>query len=518
MSLLLVGLGGAKAQSLYDGALFTHKELSGTARFVGMGGALGALGADISTMGTNPAGIGLYRNSDANITFGYSNTQIKSDYMGNKYSNDANKFNMPNIGFVFSFNTGLTSLKYLNVGFNYNRVANFNEKVEMGGVLNRGSSNRIPSIANVMANQANNIFEYDGIDVADLSGNNLYGNNRVGWLAGIGYDGYFTNLDKDDGYYYDISQNDVHLYSKTRGGIDQYDFNLSGNVNDRFFWGLTVGAYDIKYNRDTYYEEYYGASPQGKDLYGLINTYKEVNGSGFDFKFGVIVRPIDSSPFRLGLAVHSPVFYNLKHYTYAEAKSHRIDPEIAGDVEEVTSTIFPNDAYDGLDLLSEYKLRTPWKTNLSLGHNIGDFLALGVEYEYQDYSSMKFNNVYNGFYKGQTSMLDKVHTVRLGLEYRIVPEFAFRLGYNYQTSIFKKDAYYDLPINSAQTDIQYANNKDRNTFTMGLGYAGKMFYADLGFKFDWYKSDFRPFDDTELNFTKLTTNRSQILLTLGMRL
>jgi len=37
-----------------------------------MGGAMGALGGDISTMGTNPAGIGLYRSNDVMTSFGLS--------------------------------------------------------------------------------------------------------------------------------------------------------------------------------------------------------------------------------------------------------------------------------------------------------------------------------------------------------------------------------------------------------------------------------------------------------------
>ena len=31
---------------------------------------MGALGGDISTIGTNPAGIGIYRSNDAMLTFG----------------------------------------------------------------------------------------------------------------------------------------------------------------------------------------------------------------------------------------------------------------------------------------------------------------------------------------------------------------------------------------------------------------------------------------------------------------
>ena len=51
------------AQDTYEGAKLMTTDLNGTARYVGMGGALEALGADISTMGTNSAGIGLFRHS-----------------------------------------------------------------------------------------------------------------------------------------------------------------------------------------------------------------------------------------------------------------------------------------------------------------------------------------------------------------------------------------------------------------------------------------------------------------------
>ena len=39
------------AQTVYDAANIISKDLNGTARFVGMGGAMGALGGDISTIG-----------------------------------------------------------------------------------------------------------------------------------------------------------------------------------------------------------------------------------------------------------------------------------------------------------------------------------------------------------------------------------------------------------------------------------------------------------------------------------
>ena len=71
MSLLLTGTVAMTAQETYTNAELATKDLNGTARYVGMGGAMDALGADISTIGTNPAGIGLFRHSTANISHGF---------------------------------------------------------------------------------------------------------------------------------------------------------------------------------------------------------------------------------------------------------------------------------------------------------------------------------------------------------------------------------------------------------------------------------------------------------------
>lgn len=71
MLVALVAAASATAQETYENARIATEDLNGTARYVGMGGALDALGADLSTIGTNPAGIGLFRHSQAKISFGF---------------------------------------------------------------------------------------------------------------------------------------------------------------------------------------------------------------------------------------------------------------------------------------------------------------------------------------------------------------------------------------------------------------------------------------------------------------
>ena len=60
----------AMAQETYENTKLIDNNLNGTARYVGMGGAMEALGADLSTIGTNPAGLGLFRKGKVDLSFG----------------------------------------------------------------------------------------------------------------------------------------------------------------------------------------------------------------------------------------------------------------------------------------------------------------------------------------------------------------------------------------------------------------------------------------------------------------
>ena len=107
--------------------------------------------------------------------------------------------------------------------------------------------------------------------------------------------------------------------------------------------------------------------------------------------------------------------------------------------------------------------------------------------------------------------------------YKVIPQFALRAGYNYSSSAFKNDAikaYHEYFIN---TDTDYTNLKSLSNYTLGIGYRGSAFYADLAYKYSVQKGDFYPFDSSAsglkdpLAAAKLTDTRSQVILTLGMR-
>lgn len=47
----------------------------------------------------------------------------------------------------------------------------------------------------------------------------------------------------------------IYEFVLESGGVNQFDFNVSFNFNDRFYLGFTIGAYDVDYNKYTLYDE-----------------------------------------------------------------------------------------------------------------------------------------------------------------------------------------------------------------------------------------------------------------------
>ena len=89
------------------------------------------------------------------------------------------------------------------------------------------------------------------------------------------------------------SEADAYFLSRERGGVDQYDFNISFNINDRFYFGVTLGAYDVDYNKYSLYDEKYAYTLEGDthvydDEGYSLESFNRIHGSGFDFKFGAI--------------------------------------------------------------------------------------------------------------------------------------------------------------------------------------------------------------------------------------
>lgn len=182
MAAFLLGSVPAAAQFSYDAAQVSGKELNGTARFVGMGGAMSALGGDLSVMRSNPAGIGIYRSHDLALSFGFNNTQNSATFNEVNMTQNRNRASFDQVGFVYSNHIGnKTALRFVNFGFNYHKSKNFNKLFNMGGNLG-GTSQTFQ-----MAEMTNAI--------SDFSSSGFGAND---YTALIGHDNPYTDRTWDD--------------------------------------------------------------------------------------------------------------------------------------------------------------------------------------------------------------------------------------------------------------------------------------------------------------------------------
>lgn len=504
---------GLQAQSHYDANRLMQQDLNGTARFVGMGGAMSALGGDVSTMGVNPAGTGIYRSSDAMISFGFNRSNSESAFSGMRMKDGATQASFDNAGFVYALKYGeKTTLRYVNFGFNYHKARSFNKQMAMGGeyVSNVSQTDQ-------MAAQA------DGLPSSEFARTDVWDVNGIGWLSILGWDGMLIFDAEDDNKAYSGFPSLTKPYgdyrSKEEGALHSYDLNVSFNLKDRVYLGFTLGLYDVDYSRQTWYREGfdYLESTGDRSYYTLRNSFSTA-GNGVDFKVGLIARPFEELPLRIGAAIHTPTLFNLKDYAEASLQSC-VDIQLDGHPKNYMSST-PSGV-----VLTEYKIVTPWKYNVSLGYTIGRQVAIGAEYEFVDYATAKVKD-FDGYALGVAdgvdvkSSLKGVHAVRVGLEYKPISALALRAGYNHSTASVRDGSYKVLPYegpNSVRTDTEYANTKATNLYTAGIGYRGRMFYADLAYQYKAYEEDFYPFDHVDLEAAKVKNIRHQALLTLGVR-
>ena len=72
----------AGAQSAYDAYNYSYTDYYGTARSIALGNAFTALGGDIGGITVNPAGSGVYRYSEIELTLGGSFSRTASSISG----------------------------------------------------------------------------------------------------------------------------------------------------------------------------------------------------------------------------------------------------------------------------------------------------------------------------------------------------------------------------------------------------------------------------------------------------
>ncbi len=488
----LINFSFSYSQYVDNAFRFSNNDYSGTARFVGMGGAFGALGGDFSAIAINPAGLGVYRSSEFSFSPGMGYNSNSSTYINNKIDESSYNMNFNNLGFVASYDLENTDTRWVNFNFGvgFNRINDFNDNVHFSGVNN--STLMEAFIAN--ANYATTPSDADYLD-------GMY--EYLLWDAYIidSTSGYFYNEIDDEAYIlvdsewehnpdFEINQRKI---IEREGSISEFNFSFGGNYAHILYIGASIGVTRLRYDEYYSHYEYETINMPINYMYGFdFREHSKTEGTGYTLKLGAIFKPIDF--FRIGASVHLPTFYNLDQEFYNEVFGYfDLDPQ--------TDAKSPVQTYN-------YNLSTPLRAVGSIGLQIGKIGLIDIDYEYADYSKMSMDDEYNseGVIEDNLNIqtiYQETHNLRAGAEFRTGPLY-IRAGGRYSTSPYTNEY-----INEDYQQI---------TLSGGLGYREKNFFIDFAFsqkRSDYYISAYDW--DSNYELAKIENIRNNFILTFGFK-
>ncbi len=431
-------------QGFEEAVRFSQNFAGGTARFASMGGAFGALGGDISVLSQNPAGIAVYQNGAFTFTPGYNKNLAKTRYQGTNRDEFGLNFSIDNLGIVTALKSKNKQLVNFNFGFGFNRLADFNSNQIFEGI-NPGSS-----LVDYFLHQSRGRYPED-LDP---------------YVEGLAYRGYVIDLDTSllpDLVYYTEMPPANETYQKriteTSGRINEWDFAFGFNYAHTLYFGASLGI------RSVYYEENYTHSESdyvyNNELLFDYYRFNQYRGNGVNFKFGFIYKPIQL--IRIGGAIHTPTIINFEHEYDASLYSVYASP----------SNVYPANQYgDYYDIgVNDYKMVTPLKAIGSIGLQFKKLLLLSFDYEYIDYSQIRYREDADLNEMDQVNMLlsdylKPAGNIKAGAELRL-GDFSFRGGFaNYGTPYGKNDYNKDAKHYSISTGM----GLQVNAFTFDLSY------------------------------------------------
>ena len=474
----------AGAQTIDEALQYSQLFYSGTARFQAMGGAFTSLGGDLSALTLNPAGMGMFRSAEVSFTAQMYINNSLSNFNGSSVTDDAYEFNLNQAGLVFPLivREG-EGLKGFSIGYSYNRTNNYNANTLIRGT---GTTSSMADYWSLRANSDNVMPEDLGSSewLAFLT----YVIDTIPGSGGYDYATIFSNYGNSANSTYGQT---IRRVISSEGHSGEHAISMAGNYSDKLYFGFTFGINTIisesRYNHLESDDN--GNIPIFDDF-----TYTDVvysDGTGYNFKVGVIVRPI--STLRIGFAFHAPTVYRLNEYYY--------------------DSMIANDIYGQYDEANEpfrfqYTLTTPMRFNAGVSLQIGKMGIISGDYEYVDYSTAKFSKASDGYdyYNENQDIKDvfsSAHNIRLGGEMRLNSMFYLRGGYSFYGSGFATGE----------------DNADNNysVYSGGLGFRQSKFYFDLTYALRHNSQAYFMYGYPTLDPVDLTYNRHMISATVGMK-
>ena len=461
----------------------------GTARSMGMGNAFTALGADLTSAMLNPAGIGMYVESDISISaigqFTKSKTAGSEPYYEKgtaKWQQDfydhTERLGLSSVGGVFTAYRSTGALTNLNVGVVYNRIADFNYST-LGASRNQHAVN---SMANFFCTLSN----VDGLQTK-ADGKMDFGNPYFDGATLAYYNG-LTNKD-GEGWFIDRIGGDalVDQFSSidVRGSLGEYDFSVGMNFADIVYVGATVGIQSLNYKRSVFYGENYlypNGYPSYQDMPNQLDYMNyvqrtQLSGTGINFKVGVTVRPVHW--WRVGVAYHTPTYMNT---TLVYGSDMWSDTYSAGDKLTYVNEASPRLENSGKN---SWDYTSPSRLLFGTAFTLGGRVIVSADYEHSWYQSVALHNApryldnfkYNLDYKGiSKEIFQGGSTVRAGVEGYVLPFLALRAGYIWSGNTLR-EGWEDLIAGH-----QIPTRQEFITAGVGIKF-NQMVYLDLAYQY-----------------------------------
>jgi hypothetical protein len=448
------------------GKQFSTSYSTGTARMQALGGASSALGADLSALTGNPAGLGFYTRSEVNMSLAYTGIQTKSSYLATADEASESQIQMPTLGMVISSNNLGGGEWHGSFGFGYSRQAIFIQPIQISGTNNRSSllDNFIEKANDKGATGATLDDEYDSYSGTASS------------AEALAYQTYLINPNSVTGgapfeRFQPLLPTNQYGTASNSGALTSWDFAYGATYRDQFYLGAALHFSKISSSSsNTWEDEFVGA----KNVAGF--QYAETlltNGSGIALSLGGIYKVNPS--LRLSLAFRSPTYYDQMNETY----DARLFPNVIG-IPAIGSTGNPITItkVNPMRLTTNeftYQFLSPMKVSGGFALFFSKKGFLTADLEYVGYGGMKVysaelgggaNQAFQTKYNGQIARnFDGALNIKVGSEIRISPSISVRGG----AALFGGGyaASYDTI--------------DRNAlqFSGGIGYRKSNFYLDL---------------------------------------
>lgn len=425
---------GMYAQNITDGLRYGSSNLSGTARFVGMGGAFGALGGDLSAIGTNPAGSAVFTYSTFGFSLSHDHQKSQTNYFGQQNSQRDSDLAFTQAGGAFVFNTpqGSNWSKFV-LSVNYDRTQDFNDTFLASGIGDTSIGNYFEAFAQGVPLDL--VELRDGETIGDLY---QFLGETEGFgaqQAFLGFQSFIIDpvnpdnvnqtsyVSRIEGDSFDQRFNQV-----STGYNGKLSFNGSAQYKDNLYVGVNVNSHFFDYETSTFFREFNtDAASQVTDV-RFDNDLRSL-GAGISLQAGVIGK---IKNLRLGFTYDSPTWY-----TISEEGSQFVQTTVVDGDNVFTATVNPR----VVNVYEDYRLRTPGKLQGSIAYLFGKKGLLSFDYGIRDWSQLRFRPEGDPVFNAENNLIDDLlttaSTYKIGGEYRI-KELSLRAGYRFEESPYKE--------------------------------------------------------------------------------